>query len=124
MIYFSATKNVCHDLHCTDLTTGTNYIIENKMKTTRQEHFLQEYSVSDNTTFGNPEALNQTINHQWNIWEDATFLLIIFVFAFGLLFFCFCFLYVRHTRICRTIRYCRTSDPENVVKWWCFGNFD
>ena len=114
--FYCATKKFCIDYYCTNLKTGTAYIINQDMET------KYEHQLSTSSTPSIPDTLDSTTNdNYWNEWNYIK--LILFCLLFGMLVFFFCFFFLRHTRVCRTIKYCRTSDPENVAQWWCYGKF-
>ena len=72
----------------------------------------------------NSSASARTFNPElvFDLENDYLWVILVF-FVIGILIFLLCFFCVRKTRVCQTVRYIRTSDPENVVLWWCYGDF-
>ena len=84
--------------------------------------------ITNNTkmdiNLANSSASARTFNPELFLdLENYDLWIILIFFIVGILVFLVCFCCVRKTRVCQTVRYMRTSDPENVVLWWCNGDF-
>ena len=102
--------------YCTNLKKRLVNVISRQMEKKFHNDLLP--SSTSSTTDSVIASTNDT---EWSAW-DYVKPYFIYVLV-GMIVFFVCVFYVRNTRVCRTIRLCRTHDPENVVQWWCYGNF-
>ena len=98
-------ENFCFDYYCTNLRTGTTYIINHEMEKKYEDQLL--------TSTTSPDSLISTTD-DWDAWSYIK--VYAFIVLLGIIVFFSCFFYLRHTGVYRTIRRALTSDPEDVYK--------